>query len=86
MAPYDLQPGRRVQWARGSAGGVRSTRYHGIGKIHVVSAAPWLTVCGRVIGRRSMRWTDGFCDARGDYRVTDADYCAICRAKTEADA
>jgi hypothetical protein len=71
----------RVQWAQGSAG-VRSSRYHGIGKIHVVDAEyPWKTRCGRSLPRRSMRWESDFSRPDGTYPPHDEDYCRICREK-----
>jgi hypothetical protein len=73
-----LQPGDQVQWAQSNAS-VRSSRYHGIGKVHVVSSQPWRTVCGRRIAPPSMRWTNQFCDARCDYAgLTDDIYCKHC--------
>lgn len=67
----------RVQWAQGVAS-LRTSRYHGIGKIHDVRANGWQTLCGRRLPRRSMRWHDGFCRADGTYPPTDTDYCKRC--------
>lgn len=39
-------PGSLVQWAQGSAAGVRSWAYHGIGKVHRLDDKGARTLCG----------------------------------------